>query len=239
MVGRNKNEDDRKNDDEKGLDVCEGGSQDYCAGNRLSWLGEITHKSDESTEIESDRQLVRLSGAVRTILECIGEDVDREGLLDTPARYAQALLFFTKGYEDDLASIVNNAVFEENHDELVLVKNIEIFSMCEHHMVPFTGKMHIGYIPNGRVIGLSKLARIAEMFSRRLQIQERLTKQVASAVSEILKPQGVAVLVECSHLCMVMHGVEKTSTTTITSSMLGSIQSDIKTQQAFLDLVKL
>ncbi|KAL5400601.1 GTP cyclohydrolase 1 [Paraphaeosphaeria minitans] len=235
MVGKNKHEDD----DEKGLDFCEGGSQDYCASNSLSWLRKITRKSDESTEIESDRQLARLSGAVRTILECIGEDVDREGLLDTPARYAQALFFFTKGYEDDLASIVNNAVFKENHNGLVLVKNIEIFSMCEHHMVPFTGKMHIGYIPSGHVIGLSKLARIAEMFSRRLQIQERLTKQVASAVFEILKPQGVAVLVECSHLCMVMRGVEKTSTTTITSSMLGSMQSDMKTQQAFLDLVKL
>ncbi|KAF2451121.1 GTP cyclohydrolase I [Karstenula rhodostoma CBS 690.94] len=180
-----------------------------------------------------------LCGAVKTILGCIGENPSRDGLLDTPARYARALLFFTKGNGDDLASIVNNAVFEEDHHELVLVRNIEIFSMCEHHLVPFTGKMHIGYIPNGRVIGLSKLARIAEMFSRRLQLQERLTKQVALAISETLQPKGVAVIVECRHLCMVMRGVQKTSTTTITSSMMGSLEADAKMGQTFLELVKL
>ncbi|OAG06156.1 GTP cyclohydrolase I, partial [Paraphaeosphaeria sporulosa] len=199
-----------------------------------------TQKNSKSAEIASEKKLARLCGAVRTILECIGEDPSRDGLLDTPTRYAQALLFFTKGNDDVLANIVNNAVFKEDHDELVLVKNIEIFSMCEHHLVPFTGKMHIGYIPSGgRVIGLSKLARIADMFSRRLQIQERLTKQVALAISEILQPEGVAVIVECSHLCMAMRGVQKTSATTTTNCMLGSLSSDATMGRTFLELVKL
>lgn len=147
------------------------------------------------------------------------------------------MLYFTKGYEENLQTIVNNAVFTEDHDELVIVKNIEIFSMCEHHLVPFTGKMHIGYIPNRRVLGLSKFARIAEMFARRLQLQERLTRQVAVAIEQILRPQGVAVVMESSHLCMVMRGVGKTTATTTTSSMTGVFRKSTKTREEFMHLV--
>ncbi|KAH7071216.1 hypothetical protein BKA63DRAFT_69058 [Paraphoma chrysanthemicola] len=203
----------------------------------LSWPSKGTLERKEATAEEKAERLQKLSGAVRTMLECLGEDPDREGLRDTPDRYAKALLFFTKGYEENLRDIVNGAVFHEDHDELVIVKDIEIFSLCEHHLVPFTGKMHIGYIPNRRVIGLSKLARIAEMFSRRLQVQERLTKQVALALSEMLQPQGVAVVVESSHLCMVMRGVQKTGASTTTSCMLGRMRSTAKTREEFLRLI--
>ncbi|KAI3335163.1 hypothetical protein F4824DRAFT_465992 [Ustulina deusta] len=193
---------------------------------------------EESTEQAAVR-LDKLRGAVRTILECVGEDPDREGVLDTPTRYAKAMLFFTKGYQQNVKDIVNNAIFHEGHNEMVIVKDIEIFSLCEHHLVPFTGKMHIGYIPHNNVIGISKLPRIAEMFSRRLQVQERLTREVANAIMEVLKPQGVAVVMESSHLCMVMRGVQKTTTSTITSCVLGCFERKEKTRNEFLSLVGL
>ncbi|KAI9827699.1 MAG: GTP cyclohydrolase I [Sarea resinae] len=203
----------------------------------LSWPSLGTRDRLEATPGQADERLKKLSGAVSTILECLGEDPEREGLAGTPERYAKAMLFFTKGYEENLRDIVNGAVFHEDHDELVIVKDIEVFSLCEHHLVPFTGKMHIGYIPNRRVIGLSKLARIAEMFSRRLQVQERLTKQVALALSEVLQPLGVAVVMESSHLCMVMRGVQKTGSSTTTSCMLGKMRSTTKTREEFLNLL--
>ncbi|KAJ9139003.1 GTP cyclohydrolase I [Coniochaeta hoffmannii] len=191
---------------------------------------------EESPEKAVER-LDKMCGAVRTLLECVGEDPDREGILNTPERYAKAMLFFTKGYQQNVADIVNGAIFHEGHNEMVIVKDIDIFSMCEHHLVPFTGKMHIGYIPKNSVIGLSKLPRIAEMFARRLQVQERLTKEVANAIMEVLKPQGVAVVMESAHLCMVMRGVEKTSATTITSCVLGCFERKEKTRNEFLSLV--
>ncbi|KAG9500824.1 GTP cyclohydrolase 1 [Fusarium musae] len=183
-----------------------------------------TRERREETEEQQAARLERMSGAVRTILECVGEDPDREGLLKTPERYAKALLFLTKGYQDNIETMVNEALFREGHSEMVIVKDIEIF-------------MHIGYIPNETVIGLSKLPRIAEMFARRLQIQERLTKEVAHAIMEILKPQGVAVVMESSHLCMVMRGVEKTTTSTITSCVLGCFEKKSKTRNEFLNLI--
>jgi GTP cyclohydrolase I len=220
----------------------------------LTLLGVGTRERLESTPEQAEERLQKLAGAVKTIFECIGEDPEREGLRETPERYAKALMYFTKGYEENVRDLVNGAVFHEDHDELVIVKDIEVFSLCEHHMVPFTGKvgipaalfviseadteqMHIGYIPNRRVLGLSKFARLAEMFSRRLQVQERLTKQVALAIAEVLKPQGVAVVMESSHLCMVMRGVQKTASSTTTSCMLGAMRSSAKTREEFLSLL--
>jgi len=179
-----------------------------------------------------------MAGAYRTLLECIGEDPSRHGLQDTPMRAAQALAYFTKGYETDLTHIVNGAIFAEECNEMVLVRDISLYSLCEHHLVPFMGRVHIGYVPNGRVLGLSKLARIADMFSRRLQVQERLTKQIAEAIHAAIAPAGVAVVIEAEHMCMVMRGVEKSGAKTITSSVLGCFKTDARTRQEFFALVK-
>ncbi|KAH9204605.1 hypothetical protein DL95DRAFT_430317 [Leptodontidium sp. 2 PMI_412] len=203
----------------------------------LSWRSRGTLQRKESTEKEKEEQLVKLSDAVKTILECVGENPDREGLHNTPERFAKAMLFFTKGYDENLHTILNNAIFNEDHEEMIIVRDIDFFSLCEHHLVPFFGKMHIGYIPSRQVIGLSKIARIVDTFSRRLQVQERLTKQVSLALSELLQPQGVGVVVEASHLCMVMRGVEKTGTITTTSCMLGVLQSTAQTRKEFLNFV--
>ncbi|ROW00255.1 hypothetical protein VSDG_03609 [Cytospora chrysosperma] len=198
--------------------------------------GRGTRERLEETTEQANERLAKMCAAVKVLLECVGEDVSREGLLATPQRYANAMLSFTKGYQENVHDIVNGAIFDEGHNEMVTVKNIEIFSMCEHHLVPFIGKMHIGYIPNQSVIGISKLPRIAEMFARRLQIQERLTRDVANTIMEVLAPRGVAVVMESSHLCMVMRGVEKTSTTTITSCVLGCFERK-KTRNEFLSLI--
>eukprot|EP00128_Syssomonas_multiformis_P001638 Colp12_sorted_trinity150504_noHs@27176 len=204
----------------------------------LSWpsMGALARR-EESPELQEER-LKRMSEAVRQLLLCIGEDPDREGLLQTPMRMARALLFFTKGYQELPQEVMNNAIFEEDHEEMVIVKDIDIFSMCEHHMVPFIGKISIGYIPNKKVLGLSKVARIAEIYSRRLQVQERLTKQIAIAISESIEPQGVAVVCECSHMCMVMRGVQKPGAMTVTSSMMGVFRDDPKTREEFLTLIR-
>ncbi|GAC92775.1 hypothetical protein PHSY_000331 [Pseudozyma hubeiensis SY62] len=205
--------------------------------NGLGWPAKATLDRLNHTPAQAEANQARLADAISTVLECIGEDPSRSGLAKTPERYAKALLWMTRGYEVRLSDVIANAIFDEEHDEMVIVKDIEIFSLCEHHMVPFTGKIHIGYIPNRLVIGLSKLARIAETFARRLQVQERLTKQVALALDEALRPQGVAVVVECEHLCMAMRGVQKPGATTVTSCMLGVFRDRQKTREEFLSLI--
>ncbi|RKP36707.1 hypothetical protein BJ085DRAFT_16966 [Dimargaris cristalligena] len=204
----------------------------------LSWPSIGTKQRLDETEEEKDIRIAKISDAVKTILECLGENPDREGLKKTPDRYAKALMYFSKGYEENIKDVVNDALFDEDNEEMVIVRDIDVYSLCEHHMVPFTGKISIGYIPNRRVLGISKLARIAEMFSRRLQVQERLTKQIAVTINEILKPQGVAVVMEASHLCMVMRGVQKPGSRTITSYMVGRFRDDPKTREEFLSLVR-
>merc|ERR1712165_585118 len=171
-----------------------------------------------------------MADSYRNLLINIGENPDREGLLDTPMRAAKAMMLFTKGYEDSVANAVKNAIFTEEIDEVVVVKDIEMFSLCEHHMVPFMGKVSIGYLPKGKVLGLSKLARIVEIYSRRLQVQERLTKEIANAVQKAVEPAGVAVVIEASHMCMVMRGVQKTTSKTISSCMLGEFRDNSKTR---------
>lgn len=184
-----------------------------------------------------DQLLPALTSTYRTLLSLVGEDPTRQGLLKTPERAAKAMLFFTAGYEKSVEEELNGAVFDENHDEMVVVKDIEMFSLCEHHLVPFLGKVSIGYIPNGKVLGLSKLARIIEIYSRRLQLQERITKQIALAVCEAVQPQGVGVVIQATHMCMVMRGVQKINSKTMTSAMLGVFRDDVKTRDMFLGLV--
>ena len=177
--------------------------------------------------------------AFRTILEQVGEDPEREGLLDTPSRAANAMEFLTKGYGETLESLVNDALFASDTSEMILVQDIELYSMCEHHMLPFIGKCHVAYLPTGRVLGLSKVARIVDMYARRLQIQENLTKQIAEAIASVTGAAGVGVIIEAQHMCMMMRGVEKQNSMMKTSMMLGQFQANQSTRMEFLSILGL
>jgi GTP cyclohydrolase I len=179
-----------------------------------------------------------LSEHYRAILQGLGEDPEREGLRDTPMRAAKAMAFITEGYRKNLQEIVNNAVFESDNDEMVLVRDIELYSLCEHHLLPFIGRCHVAYLPAGKVIGLSKVARITDMFARRLQIQENLTLQIANAVEEVTGAKGVGVIIEAKHMCMMMRGVEKQNSVMTTSVMLGRMRENPATRQEFLSLAR-
>jgi GTP cyclohydrolase I len=175
---------------------------------------------------------------VREMLVRLGEDPQRECLLQTPKRVQKAFEFLTRGYNEDPEALLKNALFTVNYDEMVIVKDVEMFSLCEHHMLPFFGKVHVAYIPNGKVIGLSKIPRLIEMFSRRLQIQERLTTQIAETIQKVIQPQGVGVVIEARHLCMMMRGVEKQHSAAVTSSMLGCFREEQETRTEFLSLIR-
>src|ERR1700687_2077644 len=175
---------------------------------------------------------------VQEMLVRLGEDPNREGLLQTPERVRKSMQFLTRGYTEDPAALLKGALFTVNYDEMVIVKDVEMFSLCEHHMLPFFGKVHVAYIPNGRVIGLSKIPRLIELFSRRLQIQERLTTQIAETIQKAIEPQGVGVVIEARHLCMMMRGVEKQHSAAVTSSMLGCFRSEEETRSEFLSLIR-
>jgi GTP cyclohydrolase I len=174
---------------------------------------------------------------VRTMLRALGEDPERAGLVKTPERVEKALRFLTRGYQQSVMDAVGDALFEETHNSMILVRDIELYSLCEHHILPFFGRAHVAYIPNGRIVGLSKLPRIVDIFARRLQVQERLTDQIADAIMDVLEPHGVGVLIEAVHLCMAMRGVEKQNSRTVTSAVRGNFRSDIRTREEFLRLV--
>lgn len=179
-----------------------------------------------------------IEGYVEGMLKELGEDPSRDGLLKTPSRVAKAMRFFTQGYEQSPEDILTGALFDVDYDEMVLVKDIDFYSLCEHHMVPFFGRAHVGYIPNGKVVGLSKIPRTVEIFARRLQVQERLTMDVAQTIERVLQPKGVGVVVEAKHLCMMMRGVEKQNSFAITSSLRGTFESDPKTRAEFMELMR-
>ena len=185
----------------------------------------------------SDQSLGQMEHLVKGILSAIGEDPQREGLARTPHRVAKAYQFLTKGYRQDVQEILNGAIFSEKYSEMVLVKDIDFYSMCEHHMLPFFGKAHVAYIPNGKIVGLSKIPRIVDVFARRLQVQERLTQQIADTLYQALQPDGVGVVLEARHMCMMMRGVEKQNSLATTSAMLGVFRDDVKTRQEFLDII--
>ncbi|MBI1908610.1 MAG: GTP cyclohydrolase I FolE [Deltaproteobacteria bacterium] len=187
--------------------------------------------------LHPDRQK-ELEGSVDRILSLLGENPEREGLLKTPKRVAKALQFLTKGYHENLEEIINGALFTEDHEEMVTMKDIALYSLCEHHLLPFFGKCHIAYIPSKKILGISKLARLVDMFARRLQVQERMTNQIADTLQEVLDPMGVAVVIEAEHLCMQMRGVQKRGSVVVTSAMLGAFRKRQETRQEFMNLIR-
>ncbi|MGD1716055.1 GTP cyclohydrolase I FolE [Dapis sp. BLCC M172] len=203
----------------------------------LPVIPEFVSTDDLKTESQPPVTEAEMIQAVRTLLIGLGENPDREGLLDTPKRVVKALKYLTSGYHQSLDELLNGAVFNEDASEMVLVRDIDLFSSCEHHILPIIGRAHVAYIPDGKVIGLSKIARICEMYARRLQVQERLTAQIGDALQGLLKPLGVAVVIEATHMCMVMRGVEKPGSWTTTSAMRGVFADDVKTRQEFMNLI--
>lgn len=193
---------------------------------------------DTTLSKTSPDMLAAYQDAVRRQLTLLGETPDREGLLKTPERVARSMAFLTQGYRQDARTVIGDAVFAAEHSNMILVRDIELYSMCEHHMLPFFGKAHIAYIPDGRIVGLSKLARVVDIFARRLQVQERLTVEIAQALTDVLKPRGVGVVIEAAHLCMMMRGVQKQNSTTVTSAVLGTFREDPKTRDEFLRLIQ-
>ena len=193
---------------------------------------------DDEIDIAGASSATELEDIVRRQLDLLGEDSSREGLLKTPSRVAASLSWLTRGYEMNAADVIGDALFEETHENMVMVRDIELYSMCEHHMLPFYGRAHIAYIPNGRIVGLSKLPRVVDVFARRLQVQERLTEQIATALSDVLEPLGVGVVIEAFHLCMMMRGVQKQNSRTITSSLRGVFRDDPKTRDEFFRLAQ-
>jgi GTP cyclohydrolase I len=198
-------------------------------------MEEFRHFGEDPTRIGAER-CSEFQRMIRRQLELLGEDPEREGLAKTPLRVSMAMAWLTRGYDMKVSDVVGDAIFEEKHESMVMVRDIEVYSLCEHHMLPFFGKAHVAYLPNGRIVGLSKLPRIVDVFARRLQVQERLTEQVATAVEEVLAPHGVGVVVEAYHLCMMMRGVEKQHSTTITSALRGAFRDDARTRDEFLRL---
>jgi GTP cyclohydrolase I len=193
-----------------------------------------------ATEIlhESSLESASMQDLYREMIRRIGEDPERDGLLRTPERMEKSMAFLTKGYNQTVSQVLHEALFDVDYDEMVIVKDIEFFSLCEHHLLPFFGKAHVAYVPNGKVIGLSKTARLVDVFARRLQVQERLTRQISDAIEEAIHPQGVAVILEAQHLCMMMRGVEKQHSHTVTSAMLGVFKTQTQTRNEFLSLVR-
>ncbi len=202
----------------------------------MSDLPKQTHELDldESHESAGGQEIAEL---MRSMIRTVGEDADREGLRDTPERFERAFRFLTSGYQQDADKILNGAIFSVCYDQMVVVKDIELFSLCEHHVLPFFGKVHVAYLPDKKVVGLSKIPRLVNMFSRRLQIQERLTSQIAQAIDESIRPLGVGVVIEARHLCMVMRGVEKQNSEAVTSAMLGAFRENQQTREEFLALI--
>ena len=195
------------------------------------------HMAYKKTEEYDPAVTQEIAGHIKAILELLGEDPEREGLLKTPERVAKAMQFLTKGYEENGVEIVRSAVFKEDYSQMVIVKDIELFSVCEHHMLPFIGKAHVAYIPNGQITGLSKIARVVETFARRLQVQERLTVEIRDCINESLKPLGVAVVIEAMHTCMSMRGVQKSNAITTTSAFSGAFLNSTRTRNEFLELI--
>jgi GTP cyclohydrolase I len=199
---------------------------------------DLVHDTDAQTRSHDGTATLELAENVSRMLRLLGEDPDRDGLVRTPMRVAQSLEFLTAGHRQNLREILNDALFEVEYAEMVIVRGIDFFSLCEHHMLPFYGKAHVAYLPHKRVVGLSKLPRIVDMYARRLQVQERMTSDIATAIFQAVEPYGVGVVIEAKHLCMMMRGVEKQNSETVTSAMLGTFKDDPKTRTEFLDLIR-